>query len=156
MYYSVQPENSVIRVQGSLKPTYAHTGKFEQILCYRCDVVRMVHEQHDAPCFGQGVEWSRYGQYQFEMVIARQVLSREKKSFVYPTEPGTSSYWTTLLDNGCGTLACNDRKGNTSRVSVYPAALWGQCQSGRGTVVLQYFQHMGKCVEYILCEARFN
>ena len=39
----VQPENSVIRVQGSLKPTYAHTGKFEQILCYRCDVVRMVH-----------------------------------------------------------------------------------------------------------------
>ena len=42
-YYSVQPENSVIRVQRSLKPTYAHTGKFEQILCYRCDVVRMVH-----------------------------------------------------------------------------------------------------------------
>ena len=71
MYYSVQPENSVIRVQGSLKPTYAHTGKFEQILCYRCDVVRMVHEQHDAPCFGQRVEWSRYGQYQFEMVIVR-------------------------------------------------------------------------------------
>ena len=71
MYYSVQPENSVIRVQGSLKPTYAHAGKFEQILCYRCDVVRMVHEQHDAPCFGQRVEWSRYGQYQFETVIVR-------------------------------------------------------------------------------------
>ena len=71
MYYSVQPESSVIRVQGSLKPTYAHTGKFEQILCYRCDVVRMVHEQHDAPCFGQRVEWSGYGQYQFEMVIVR-------------------------------------------------------------------------------------
>ena len=43
MYYSVQPENSVIRVQGSLKPTYAHTDKIEEILCYRCDVVRMVH-----------------------------------------------------------------------------------------------------------------
>ena len=28
----------------------------------------MVHEHHDAPCFDQGVEWSRYGQYQFEMV----------------------------------------------------------------------------------------
>ena len=41
-YYSVQPENSVIRVQGSLKPTFAHTGKFGQILCYTCDVVRMV------------------------------------------------------------------------------------------------------------------
>ena len=40
---SVQPENSVIRVQGSLKPTFAHTGKFGQILCYTCDVVRMVH-----------------------------------------------------------------------------------------------------------------
>ena len=31
----------------------------------------MVHEHHDAPCFDQGVEWSRYGQYQFEMVIVR-------------------------------------------------------------------------------------
>ena len=31
----------------------------------------MVHEHHDAPCFGQRVEWSRYGQYQFEMVIVR-------------------------------------------------------------------------------------
>ena len=31
----------------------------------------MVHEHHDAPCFGQGVEWSRYGPYQFEMVIVR-------------------------------------------------------------------------------------
>ena len=47
---SIQPENSVIRVQGILKPTYAHTGKFEKILCYRCDVVRMVHENHDAFC----------------------------------------------------------------------------------------------------------
>ena len=27
-YYSVQPENSIIHVQGSLKPTFAHTGKF--------------------------------------------------------------------------------------------------------------------------------
>ena len=43
-YYSVQPENSVIRVQGSLKPIFAHTGKFGQILFYTCDVVRMVHE----------------------------------------------------------------------------------------------------------------
>ena len=68
---SVQPENSVIRVQGSLNLTFAHTGKFGQILCYTCDVVRMVHEHHDAPCFGQRVEWSRYGQYQFEMVIVR-------------------------------------------------------------------------------------
>ena len=42
-YYSVQPENSVIRVQGCLKPTFAHTGKFGQILRYTCDVVRMVH-----------------------------------------------------------------------------------------------------------------
>ena len=68
---SVQPENSVIRVQGILKPTYAHTGKFEQILCYRCDVVRMVHENHDAVLSGLRVEWSRYGQYQFEMGIVR-------------------------------------------------------------------------------------
>ena len=70
-YYSVQPENSVIRVQGSLKPTFAHTGQFGQILCYTCEVVRMVHDNHDAPCFGQRVEWSRYGQYQFEIVIVR-------------------------------------------------------------------------------------
>ena len=38
---SVQPENSVLHVQGSLNLTFAHTGKFEQILCYTCDVVRM-------------------------------------------------------------------------------------------------------------------
>ena len=68
---SVQPENSVIRVQGILKPTYAHKGKFEQILCYRCDVVRMVNEHHDAALSGLRVEWSRYGQYQFEMGILR-------------------------------------------------------------------------------------
>ena len=70
-YCSVQPENSVTRVQGSLSLTFAHTGKFGQILCYMCEVVRRVHEHHDAPCFDQGVEWSRYGQYQFEMVIVR-------------------------------------------------------------------------------------
>ena len=58
-------------MQGSLNLTFAHTGKFGQILCYTCDVVHMVREQHDAPCFGQRVEWSRYGQYQFEMVIVR-------------------------------------------------------------------------------------
>ena len=68
---SVQPENSVLHVQGSLKLTFAHTGKFGQILCYTCEVVRMVHEHHDAPCFDQGVEWLRYGQYQFGMVIVR-------------------------------------------------------------------------------------
>ena len=68
---SVQPENSVTRVQGSLNLTFAHTGRFEQILCYMCEVVRMVHEHHDAPCFDQGVEWSRYGQHQFEMGIVR-------------------------------------------------------------------------------------
>ena len=67
----IQPENSVIRVQGTLNLTFAHTGKFGQILCYTCDVVRMVHEQHEAACSGQRVEWSRYGQYQFEMVIVR-------------------------------------------------------------------------------------
>ena len=50
-------ENSVLRVQGSLNLTFAHTGKFGQILCYTCDVVRMVHEQHDAACSGQRVEW---------------------------------------------------------------------------------------------------
>ena len=70
-YCEVQPENSVIRVQGSLKPRFAHTGKFGQILCYTCDVVRMVHEQHAAACSGQRVKWSRYGQYQFEMGIVR-------------------------------------------------------------------------------------
>ena len=70
-YCEVQPERSVIRVQGILKPTYAHTGKFEQILCYRCDVVRMVHEHHDAALSGLRVEWARYGQYQFEMGIVR-------------------------------------------------------------------------------------
>ena len=53
---SVQPENSVLRVQGSLNLTFAHTGKLGQILCYMCEVVRMVHEHHDAPCFDQGVE----------------------------------------------------------------------------------------------------
>ena len=68
---SVQPGNSVIRVQRSLNLTFAHAGKFGQILCYRCGVVRMVHEHHDAPRFDQGVEWSRYGQHQFEMVIVR-------------------------------------------------------------------------------------
>ena len=31
----------------------------------------MVHEQHDAACSGQRVEWSRYGQYQFGMVTVR-------------------------------------------------------------------------------------
>ena len=31
----------------------------------------MVHEQHDAACFDQGVEWSRYGQYLFGMGIVR-------------------------------------------------------------------------------------
>ena len=31
----------------------------------------MVHDHHDAPCFAQRVEWSRYGQYQFEIVIVR-------------------------------------------------------------------------------------
>ena len=31
----------------------------------------MVHEHHDAPCFDQGVEWLRYGQYQFEISIVR-------------------------------------------------------------------------------------
>ena len=58
-------------MQGSLNLTFAHTGKFGQIPCYTCEVVRMVHEHHDAPCFDQGVEWSRYAQYQFEMVIVR-------------------------------------------------------------------------------------
>ena len=67
----MQPENSVIRVQGSLKPRFAHMGKFGQILCYTCDVVRMVHEQHAAACSGRRVKRSRYGQYQFEMGIVR-------------------------------------------------------------------------------------
>ena len=71
MHCSVQPENSVLRVQGSLNLTFAHTGKFGRILCYTCDVVRMVHEQHDAACSGRRVEWSRYGQYQFRMGIVR-------------------------------------------------------------------------------------
>ena len=31
----------------------------------------MVHEHHDAPCFGQRVEWLRYGQYQIETGIVR-------------------------------------------------------------------------------------
>ena len=31
----------------------------------------MVHDHHDAPCFAQRVEWSRYGQNQFEMGIVR-------------------------------------------------------------------------------------
>ena len=34
----------------------------------------MVHEHHDAPCFDQGVEWSRYAQYQFEMVIVNIMM----------------------------------------------------------------------------------
>ena len=70
-YYSVQRENSVLHVQGSLNLTFAHTGKFRQIICYMCEVVRMVHEHHDAALPGLRVEWSRYGQYQFEMGIVR-------------------------------------------------------------------------------------
>ena len=70
-YCSVQPENRVLRVQGSLNLTFAHTGKFGQILCYMCEVVRMVHEHHDAACSGQRVKWSRYGQHQFEIGIVR-------------------------------------------------------------------------------------
>ena len=58
-------------MQGSLNLTFAHTGKFGQILCYMCDVVPMVHEHHDAALSGLRVEWSRYGQYQFEMGIVR-------------------------------------------------------------------------------------
>ena len=57
-YCSVQPGNSVIRVQRSLNLTFAHTGEFGQILYYTCGVVRMVHEHHDAACSGQRVEWS--------------------------------------------------------------------------------------------------
>ena len=68
---SVQPENSVLHVQGSLNLTFAHTGKFKQIHCYKCDVLRMVREQHSAACSGQRVKWSRYGQHQFEMGIVR-------------------------------------------------------------------------------------
>ena len=68
---SVQPENSVLHVQGSLNLTFAHTGKFGQILCYTCDVVHMVHEQQDAACCGQRVEWLRYGQYLIETGIVR-------------------------------------------------------------------------------------
>ena len=68
---SVQPENSVTRVQGSLNLTFAHTGKFGRILCYMCEVVRVVHKHHDAHCCGQRVEWLRYGQYQCEMGIVR-------------------------------------------------------------------------------------
>ena len=69
---SVQPENSVIRVQGILKPTYAHTGKFEQILCYRCDVVRMVHENHDAVLSGLRVEWSSFAKTTSKHANTRQ------------------------------------------------------------------------------------
>ena len=70
-YCSVQPENSVLHVQGSLNLTFAHTGKFGQILCYMCEVVPMVHEHQDAALSGLRVEWSRYGQYQFGMGIVR-------------------------------------------------------------------------------------
>ena len=31
----------------------------------------MVHEHHDASCFGQRVEWLRYGHYQIETGIVR-------------------------------------------------------------------------------------
>ena len=71
---SVQPENSVLHVQGSLEPTYAHTGKFERILCYRCDVVRMVHSQHDAPCFGQRVECRDMGNTNLKWALCGHVL----------------------------------------------------------------------------------
>ena len=70
-YCAVHSENSVTRVQGGLNLTFAHAGKFGQILCYTCDVVRMVHEQHDAACSGRRVVWLLYGQYQFEMGIVR-------------------------------------------------------------------------------------
>ena len=46
----------------------------------------MVHEQHYAACSGQRVEWLRYGQYQFEIVIVRAPTVQfnvEIASFVY-------------------------------------------------------------------------
>ena len=59
---SVQPENSVLHVQGSLNITFAHTGKFGQILCYTCDVVRMVH---------------RYTTSMMQLVLARGLSGRD-------------------------------------------------------------------------------
>ena len=68
---SVQPENSVLSRAREPKPHICTHGQIGEILCYTCDVVRMVHEQHAAACSGQRVKWSRYGQYQFEMGIVR-------------------------------------------------------------------------------------
>ena len=67
---SVQPENSVLHVQGSLNLTFAHTGEFGQILCYMCEVVRMMqlvlagglsgcdmYTNSMIACSGRRVEW---------------------------------------------------------------------------------------------------
>ena len=71
---SVQPENSVLHVQGSLNLTFVHTGKFGQILCYTCDVVRMVHEHHDAPCFDQGLSGRDMGNTNLEWSLCGHAL----------------------------------------------------------------------------------
>ena len=58
-------------MQGGLNVTFGHMGKFGQILRYMCKVVLIVHEQHDAACSGQRVQWLRSGHYQFEMGMVR-------------------------------------------------------------------------------------
>ena len=73
-YCSVQPENSVLRVQGSLNLTFAHTGKFGQILCYTCDVVRMVHEQHAAACSARGLSGRDMGNTNLKWALCGHVL----------------------------------------------------------------------------------
>ena len=61
----------------------------------------MVHEHHDAPCFDQGVEWSRYGQYQFEMVIVRaRTVQFNLKIASYACKGAQTSHLQTRANSG--------------------------------------------------------
>ena len=98
---SVQPENRVIRVQGSPNFTLAHMGKFGQILCYTCEVVCMLREQHDPACSGHRVVWSRYGQYKFEMRMVRaRTVQFDVKIGLFACKGALTSHLGTWANSG--------------------------------------------------------
>ena len=71
---SVQPKNSILHVQGSLNLTFAHTGKFGQILCYTCDVVRMVHEHMLQLVLARGLSGRDMGNTNLKSALCGHVL----------------------------------------------------------------------------------
>ena len=61
----------------------------------------MVHEQHYAACCGQRVEWLRYGQYQFEMVIVRaQTVQFNLKIASFVCKGASTSHLHTRANSG--------------------------------------------------------